>query len=124
MMRNNALGSARDAKVFIILLLKAIFARLGTGNSKALHESRRSPNKSSTPLFGQVGRVISDAQRGLICERQDPRALAKIVKQFLQKPEEKDENLGRNGNKYCRLDFTPARVMSRIVELMEKLGSK
>jgi colanic acid biosynthesis glycosyl transferase WcaI len=72
-------------------------------------------------LFGEPARVINLANCGPVCAPQDPKTLAKTVKEFLQQPEEDREKLGQNGHAYYKAHFTQTLVVSRISGLLEKM---
>lgn len=75
-------------------------------------------------LFGEPSRVVGLAGAGRVCAPQDPQALAKTVKEFLQLPEEEKEQLGRSGHAYYKTHFTQTQVVAQISKLLEKMRVK
>ncbi len=75
-------------------------------------------------LHGQAAQVLRDANCGLVCQPQDPAALAKSVNDFFSLPEATREQMGRNGHTYYRKYFTEEKVISKIIGLFEQLRKK
>ena len=75
-------------------------------------------------LGGEPARVIERAACGFVVPPERPELLAKSVQDFLNLPDEEREKLGRKGHDFYKANYTQAKVVGRISELLEKMRKK
>jgi glycosyltransferase involved in cell wall biosynthesis len=73
-------------------------------------------------LAGEPARVVSDAKAGLVAAPENAQEFAKVVKDFFALPEKERSEMGARGHRYYAAHFTQDKVVTRIVELLEKMG--
>jgi glycosyltransferase involved in cell wall biosynthesis len=72
-------------------------------------------------LSGEGARIIEEANCGYVCPPGDCEALARIIERFMALPQDKRDELGRNGHHYYKAHFTERRVISQVAELLNEM---
>ncbi len=73
-------------------------------------------------LAGEPARVVQEAGAGLVAAPENAQEFAKVVKDFFALPEKERSEMGARGHRYYSAHFTQDKVVTRIVELLEKMG--
>ena len=73
-------------------------------------------------LNGEGARVIDEAGAGFVGSAEDPEALARNVLRMYELTPEARARMGQSGQDYCRREFSPEPLVSRLEQWMREAG--
>jgi len=113
--KKQLLAEYRDMDVFLLTLKQAGF--IGMTAPTKLQEYMSMGKPIIAAINGAAADIISEARCGLVCNASNDELLARCIEEYINNPD-KYSDLGDNGYRFYRQNFTRMIFMERLMQLL------